>query len=205
MPLIDLSHPIFDGMPVYPGDRPVSLVLDRALERDGFTDHRLQAGGHVGTHVDGPMHLTRSQVLVAELPLDRFSGRAVCFDVRGRDPIALAAVELARIAPGDRVLLATGLDERYGSAAYYAAHPVVAPELAEQLVARGISLLGVDAPSPDRPPFPVHRLLLSAGIPVLENLRALTALPVDRAFELHAFPLRLAADSSPVRAVARVE
>jgi kynurenine formamidase len=203
MRLVDLSHPIADGMPVYPGDEPVALVRHRTRAKDGYTDHRLTAGCHVGTHVDGPMHLTASDARVAELPLEHFCGRALCLDVRGRDPVTLAADELAAIAPGDRLLLATGFDARYGTGEYYAEHPVVAPALAEALVARGIALLGVDAPSPDRSPFPVHRLLLGAGIPILENLR-LAALPAGVPFELLAFPLRLDADSSPVRAVARL-
>jgi kynurenine formamidase len=204
MPLLDLSQPIADGMPVYPGDDAVHLVRHRTLAVDGYTDHRLTAGCHVGTHVDGPMHLTAAEVRIADLPLERFCGRALCLDVRGRDPVTLGVGELALLSPGDRLLLATGFDSRYGSPGYYADHPVVAPALAEALVARGLALLGVDAPSPDRPPFPVHRLLLAAGIPVLENLRGLTALPFGRPFELLALPLRLEADAAPVRAVARL-
>jgi kynurenine formamidase len=39
---------------------------------------------------------------------------------------------------------------------------------------------------------------------VLENLRGLVDLPFGEPFELFAFPLRLQADASPVRAVARL-
>jgi len=33
-------------------------------------------------------------------------------------------------------------------------------EFAEFMVERKIKILGMDTPSPDKPPFPVHRLLL---------------------------------------------
>ncbi|HEU4557198.1 MAG TPA: hypothetical protein VFS20_05085, partial [Longimicrobium sp.] len=60
-----------------------------------------------------------------------------------------------------------------------------------------------DAPSPDpvdAHDLPVHRVLLGAGVAILENLMLDGIEPGE--FELIALPLRLAeADASPVRAV----
>jgi kynurenine formamidase len=50
---------------------------------------------------------------------------------------------------------------------------------------------------------PAHHALLGEGLPIVENLRNLGALP--NRFTLHAYPLRLDADGAPVRAVADVD
>ena len=64
-----------------------------------------------------------------------------------------------------------------------------------------------DALSPDpsdrETDLPAHRALCGAGLPIVENVRNLDALPAD-SFELLAFPLRVDADGAPARVVARV-
>jgi kynurenine formamidase len=65
-------------------------------------------------------------------------------------------------------------------------------------------MVGLDVPSPDRPPYPVHRILLGNGILILENLTGLETLPSDQVFRLYALPLMVEADSAPVRVIAEV-
>ena len=77
------------------------------------------------------------------------------------------------IPEGAAVLFETGMDGLYGSPAYYADHPVMDDALCEFLIRRRAALVGLDAPSPDRFPFPIHKKLLGAGIPILENLTGL--------------------------------
>ena len=75
----------------------------------------------------------------------------------------------------------------------------------KQLVAGGLRLLGVDAPSVDARDartLAVHRALFSGGAVVLENLDLSAVSPGD--YELTAYPLRIAGlDAAPVRAVLR--
>jgi kynurenine formamidase len=73
---------------------------------------------------------------------------------------------------------------------------------AEFLLDCGVELTGVDMPSVDQAPYPAHRVLLAAGVPIVENLTNLDAIGADF-FELIVLPLRLAGrDGSPVRAIA---
>jgi kynurenine formamidase len=66
-----------------------------------------------------------------------------------------------------------------------------------------VELLGVDMPSVDQAPFPAHKVLLGAGVLIVENLTNLEAIGADR-FELIVLPLKLMGrDGSPVRAIAR--
>lgn len=44
--MIDLSHPIVDGMIVYPGDPAVRVIPALTLERDGLAVAQLEMGSH---------------------------------------------------------------------------------------------------------------------------------------------------------------
>ena len=81
MTIIDLSHRICDGMPVYPGDVQTRLVQERFLSRDYYNGYTLHTALHAGTHVDAPMHLLdKDQRPIAELPLERFCGPGFLLD-----------------------------------------------------------------------------------------------------------------------------
>ena len=162
-------------------------------------------GVHVGTHVDAPRHLLDDGPPIAAMPLDIFVGPAFVIDVRGRAAIHTRdlAPALAMAADAPRVLLRTGAWE--DAECFPTAFATVTAEAAATLIERGVRLLGTDAPSVD--PFdstdlPAHRALLSAGVPILENLD-LTAV-VEGLYELIALPLKLSdSDASPVRAILR--
>jgi kynurenine formamidase len=81
---------------------------------------------------------------------------------------------------------------------------VVDAVLAEFLVQKKIMILGLDTPSPDNAPFGVHKALMAAGILVLENLTNLDRIPADQQFEVIALPLKIKANGSPARVIARV-
>lgn len=197
---IDLSWPVENGMPVYPGDRETSLIQEKRVERDHYAAFALHTGLHAGTHMDAPMHLLAGGAGIDETPLSRCFAPGVLLDVRGQRLITKPQLPEGSLA-GKAVLLYTGLESAYGSESYYHDHPEVSMELAQLLARESIAFLGMDMPSPDFPPFPVHKLLLSRGIPIVENLRNLGALPAS--FEVAAFPLSLRAEASLVRAAAR--
>jgi kynurenine formamidase len=72
------------------------------------------------------------------------------------------------------------------------------------MVERKIKILGMDTPSPDKPPFSVHKLLLKSKIFILENLTNMEELLEAKKFEVIALPLKIKADSSISRVVARI-
>ena len=198
---VDLSWPVEDLMPVYPGDRETRLVQEKVLEKDHYTAFALTTGLHAGTHMDAPQHLLPNGADMTSISLDRFFVPGIMLDVRGQREIQKPDLKKGALA-GKAVLLYTGMDALYGQEEYYSNHPVVSPGLAQLLAEEGIALLGMDMPSPDAPPFPAHKLLLEAGIPIVENLRGLSALRSP--FEFACFPLNIRAEASPVRAAARL-
>lgn len=203
MRYIDLSHKINDGIPVYPGDIEVSLVQVRRLLTDNYNAYSFTSSLHAGTHIDCPMHLLQNDSTIAEYPLECFGGKGYLLDARGENEIDYKAEYDKQIQKGDIVLVYTESDKYYGNERYYDKHPVITDKLANFLVSREIKMLGVDMPSPDFTPFPVHKLLLNHGIFIIENLTNLEELLNVEYFEVFAQPLKIYAEASLTRAFAR--
>ena len=202
---IDLSHSVTDGMVVYQGDPSVKLVQQSTFSRDGFSDFHFSSGMHSGTHLDGPMHLTSSPIRIAGLPLECFSGPGFLVNVHGQIVIDLPEMALDTLVPNSIVLFYSGFDQHWGKDLYFDHHPVLSEQTARMLVKKQVRMVGIDFPSPDYAPYNTHKILLDNQILILENLTNLVALLPYREFELLAFPLKMEADSAPVRVVARVE
>jgi len=204
MKIIDLSQNIECGMPVYPGDCEVTLSQTHVYSRDQFNDHMLQTGMHVGTHVDGPMHMTDINKYICDLELESFCGQGCIIHAQNENIIKLKDEYLDIIKGKSIVLIYTGMNYCYGEEKYYSNHPVLDMSFCEILVKNNVKMVGVDMPSPDKFPFEIHKYLLSNDVLILENLTNLDKINVDDNFEVMAFPLKIKSDSCMVRAVVRV-
>jgi arylformamidase len=203
--IVDLTRPLTSQSLSYPGDQ-----IGVAVAGAGGADPETQATRptlldmHLGTHMDAPLHFIPGAADIASLAL--VLRPAVVVRTRER---AIPARALPEALPqGCAVLFDTGWTTSLESRSYYEGFPHLSPELAEALVSRGATLVAIDTPSVDAidptSRFPAHRILLGAGIPIVEGLCNLDRLPDGaRAFWFAAFPLKLeGADGSPVRAVA---
>jgi kynurenine formamidase len=212
--IVDLSHPLDDGTPVYPGDPVARFAPATTIDEHGYNVLHVAMGSQTGTHVDAPFHFLADGPRIDELPLELFIAPAVVADVRGRDPhAAITWDDLApvadRLGPGRMLVLHTGWDAHWGTDAYFD-HPFLDGDAAERIVAAGVRTIGLDALSLDETVpggepsggFAAHLAVLGAGGVIIENLRGLAALRSPEPV-LSALPLRLAgADGAPVRAVA---
>lgn len=203
-PLIDISVALREGTPEWPGDTAYSCRWTWQVSRGDSVNVSSTCGSpHVGTHADAPFHIDASWPRVDALPLEAFLGRASVIDVRGRQgPMEQSALGGGVIA-GGRLLLRTGCTIADG--VFPAEWPWLSSSCVAALLAGGLRLLGVDAPSVDgrdSRSLEVHRALFGGGAMVLENLDLRGAPPGD--YELVAAPLRLVGlDAAPVRAVLR--
>ena len=201
--IIDLTQTLSDKQQVYPGDEPPSLIRQKDYSPDGFTDYKLITGMHVGTHIDGPMHLTPDKKFISSLPLTSFIGKACVIDVKGEKVITWKDKFNKIIKGKDIVLINTGYGRYSGTDRYFKENPVINENFAQALVKLKIKMLGIDLMSVDVPPFPVHKILLSADILIAENLINLDELNALGYFEVIALPLKINSDSSPARIIAR--
>lgn len=206
MKIVDLTHVISPSMTVYPGTAAPRLSADTTIERDGFRETRLDLASHTGTHMDAPAHLLADGDTLDRLPVARFVGSAVVVDATGPvlERAALAARE-EELLQASFLIVRTGWSRHWGTPAYFDGYPVLSADAARLVASCGLSGVGVDAisvdPVGDRE-LPVHRVLLGAGLVIVENLTGLEALP-STGFTFQALPLAFAdADGAPVRAIA---
>lgn len=202
--IIDLSHEINSNTPTHPYDDLVRLEQKKFLARDYFNDYTLMCGMHAGTHIDGPGHLTESVVHMSEVPVSRFIGPAIILDVRGRVVIDVDVLEIY-VPSFATILFYTGHDELWGRPEYFTDHPVLSDDCVRGLIDLGVSMIGLDTPSPDRLPYALHKKLLERGIFIIENLTNLGFLVGVKPITICALPLKVNADSSPARVVAICE
>ena len=201
MKFIDLSVAINEETPVYPGDPVTKVSPAGVLKDDGYEDHYLCVGTHVGTHVDAPRHMIEGAKGLDGIPVERFFGRGVY--IKSGKSFDLEIVKQAAIEEGDIVLFHTGMSDVYHQADYYESYPALPEDIVNYLVEKKIKMVGVDMCSVDHEPFPMHKILLSNDVLIIENLTNLGALEGNN-FKIYAFPIKLEMDGAPARVVAEL-
>jgi arylformamidase len=218
MRLVELSHPIRDGMETVPGLPPplIDEYLNREQSRQRyapgteFTIGRITMVANTGTYLDAPFHRYADGVDLAGLPLERLvnlDGVVVALPAGARSfgPDSFAGLDLR----GKAVLLRTGWDAAWATDAYGSGnHPFLARDGAQALVSLGAALVGIDGQNIDDThdaARPAHSVLLGAGIPIVEHLTGIDQLP-ERGFRFTAAPPRVHGMGTwPVRAYAVTE
>jgi arylformamidase len=211
MRIYDLSIPLEDGIPIYPGDPELEIQAWRSLSNgDAANVSLLHFGAHTGTHVDAPAHFIEGAARVAGLPLDVLIGEAEVIEV----PFAKQSIDAAFVREKysngmKRVLFKTNNSARWTKSSNEFTRDFVYLETdaAQYLVAQEISLVGIDYLSIEKfhnEGHPTHLALLSKGVVIVEGLN-LSEVPAGK-YELICLPLRISGgkgDGAPARAVLR--
>ena len=209
MRVIDLSHPIEEGMPVYPGTEPPQLIPANSYEKDDFRETKLCMYSHTGTHMDAPAHLFAHRPTLDALPASQFIGKALVIDCRGKSAITMAELLPygGKLKEADFLLFRTGWDQYWGMPEYYGAFPCVDDEVLDFIMAGDYKGVGSDTISLD-PVDDLTRHKKLFAVKDMVNVENLTRLGEcgDDLFSFSCFPLPTRdADGSPVRAVAWFE
>ena len=210
--IIDLTHKLSTGMPVYAGDKPAPEITSTTskFSRD-ITISSIRLGSHFGTHMDAPQHFFPHGKSLLDFPVSRFIGSALCLNKKDHSPGGIELDQEERIilhrAKPAWVLVYTGFDQNWGKENYFINHPCLSRSFAEFLLEMNVSGVGVDFPSIDAAnaqqfDYPIHRLLLGAGLLAIENLTSLDKLPTLQLFDLCALPLKTDTEGAPTRVVA---
>lgn len=211
MQIIDLTMELGPNTPSHPAHpRPLLTQLAKH-EIHGYATFIMTMADHTATHVDAPLHGFVGTKSIDQFDLNKFIGKLVVIDISDVQPNSEIPLRLfeqrlpkgVELGPGWIVGFRTGYDV-YAFQDYekWLKHPSLSAELAEHLVKLGINAIGVDAPSPDHAPYPVHRILLPREVLIYENLTNLQPL-VGRVAQFYGLPLKIKGGTgSPVRAIA---
>ncbi len=203
--LVDITQPLRNGVPPWPGDTEFSFEPTSKLGEDGSVVNvgKFVASCHTGTHIDAPYHYDDDGKRVHELDLALYAGMAKVIEVSGAGSIGESELREHEFDGVPRLLVKTGAwterSEFPETIVYFRT------DAAPFLASRGVRLLGTEMPSVDpiqSKDLPAHHALHDHNIHILEGLVLDEIEPGD--YELIALPLPLRdADGSPVRAALR--
>jgi kynurenine formamidase len=215
---VELSHVIRAGMDTYPG-LPAPVFTPHLTREDSrshyaagteFAMDIVTMIGNTGTYIDSPWHRYEGGTDLAGLTLDTLVDLPTeVFHLRDARERGIHASQLGgRDLAGKAVLLDTGWDRHFDTAAYATDAPYLAADGVSFLIAAGVVLVGIDSLNIDNTEGtgerPAHTGLLGAGIHVVEHLTGLDALP-DSGARFTAAPPRIEAFGTfPVRAFATI-
>jgi kynurenine formamidase len=170
--VVDLSRPVFEGMPLWFGHQKTFIVTNQDHDQfrtiwktdAGFKARNLILSEHAGTHVDSILEYDRDGPSIGEMPLAFFWGSAVCLDlseVRFQDPdpegLGWATIDVVQraeeglaaageqIRAGDIVLCWFDYGDRtYPRQEYTDRYPGMSYDAAEYLAQKGVVNIGTD-------------------------------------------------------------
>ncbi|MFH5207560.1 cyclase family protein [Antrihabitans sp. NCIMB 15449] len=223
--VVDLTHILSTGFPVWPGDEPFAMSAVGSIDRGGFYINKLQFSEHIGTHIDAPAHKITGGLTTERIAAQDLVAPLVVVDIAARaavDPdavLTIADLEAWEAAHGripDRgfVAMYSGWEARLSDPRTFVNQdalgiphaPGFAPEAATFLVEqRNVVGIGVDTLSIDRSSstdYGTHVAVLGAGRYGVEALANLAAVPAAGATVVIGAPKHAGGSGGPCRALA---
>ena len=168
--VVDLTHAIDRDTIFWPTEKKTFELVEehRGMTERGFfyAANRFCLPEHGGTHVDAPFHFAKEGETVGALPIERMVGPAAVIDVSAKaaadtdytlqpDDVTAWEATNGKIAAGTIVLLRTGWSSRWPDKRAYLGDdtpgdasklhfPSYGPDAVRLLIARGVSVIGVD-------------------------------------------------------------
>lgn len=177
MQIIDLSLPIYNKMPVYPGDPEVEIKQIHSLEKEGWRLRSLKISSHLGTHINIPSHMVKDGKTLDDLSLDNYCGLTAVYQEEMKIKVGVGLIFRDK-----------NIDEK----------------LMELLIKIKPKFVGLSAEHEFD--IEIEKKLFEAGIISYENLVNTEKLPNGKKFMFYGFPLKIrGGDGSPVRAVAVIK
>jgi kynurenine formamidase len=214
---VELSHIIEDGMITYTG-LPGPKISDH-LSREEAKSHysagtsfqigKIEMVANTGTYIDAPFHRYAEAKDLSELEMASLANLEgiVLRAEQGQRSIHQDIFRGCEIK-GKAVLVHTGWDRHWRTAAYFENHPFLTRNAAEYLKSASVALVGVDSLNIDDTADgtrPAHSILLGADILIVEHMCHLDQLPAA-GFRFFAVPAPVKGMGSfPVRAFALID
>ena len=211
MRFIDITVPISESIPKYPGDPGVEIQSWLSLKKgDEANLTLLHFGAHIGTHVDAPAHCIESGSPAWEMSLDTLIGTVLVIEIpQYVSGISESDIPFERLNGIQRVLFKTRNSSFWPSQDNYFStdFTYIEPAAAQALVDEGVRLVGIDYLSVEKHSsgnHDTHLAFLSSGVVILEGLDLRNVEAGE--YELICLPLKVVGghgDGVPARTVLR--
>jgi arylformamidase len=199
--MIDITRAIHPGMAIYPHNPGVMFTQTQQASAGKNALTRIELGSHTGTHIDAPSHIHEGAPGAFAYTLGELCGPCEVIDVSRLDS-AIGAADIPSTAAA-RLLFKTR-NSSENPDRFSDDFVALDDSAAEELVRRGVQLVGLDALSIRERGVQnrVHETLIDGGVVILEGL---WLAGVDAGhYELLCLPLKVDLDGAPVRAVLRL-
>lgn len=216
--VVDLSHTIEDGLVTYKG-LPAPIICDylsREKSREfyevgtEFQIGKIEMVANTGTYIDCPFHRYEQGKDLSQVAVEAFADlEGIVIRADYRKTLAIDSTFFKEKEVRNRAILVhTGWDVHWNTAAYFQNHPFLTEDAAVYLQKCGAKLVGIDSVNIDSTQGksrPVHSTLLASDILIVEHLCNLGELP-DEGFTFSAVPPKFkGVGTFPVRAIAKLK
>lgn len=218
MKFFDLTYDIHEGMLTFNAHWHPKVTITQMghHEVEGRETKSITFGTHTGTQVDAPLHFIKGGKSIEQVPLEKLVGPVTILDFSHLGKIENGEVTKEMLQGknlGKKVLFRFGWGKHWNTPKFYSGYPFLAEDTARYLVTAGVEMVALDTASPDdgriklagnvlgsEKDSPVHKILLSAGIALVEYVANLDKLDDLEGWNIAALPLRIrGGDGSPAR------
>ena len=164
MKIYDISQDVFNCK-IYADDpRPQRQILQSMHDGDIYNLTAFSMCAHNGTHIDAPSHFIENGATIDKIPLTNVVGYAIV--VQHDDDIGEQAARMI-------IENASSINKSGATRILIKGRATVTAKAADVFAKSGVILIGTESQSvgPEDAPAEVHRILLSAGITLLEGIR----------------------------------
>ncbi|MFG6148798.1 cyclase family protein [Halobacillus sp. B23F22_1] len=197
MKMIDITQPVYEGMPVYK-NKPEKQPNFKSNTNGHVTESRLELDAHTGTHIDAPLHMVNDGDTFESISMNKLIGEAKVFDLsRVEDGITKQDLEGLDIQQNDFVLFKTrnSFEDEFNFEFIYLKEDGARFLAEKNIRGVGIDSLGIERSQPEHP---THKSLFTADIIVIEGLRLKDV--DEKSYQMIAAPMKLVGtDASPAR------
>ncbi|MCP3030829.1 cyclase family protein [Halobacillus sp. A1] len=199
MKMIDITQPVYEGMPVYK-NKPEKQPNFKRNTNGHVTESRLEIDAHTGTHIDAPLHMVNDGDTFESISMNKLIGEAKVLDLTHvEDGITKADLESLTIEENDFLLLKTknSFEDDFNFEFIYLKEDGARYLAEKKIRGVGIDSLGIERSQPEHP---THKALFAADIIVIEGLRLKDV--GAKPYQMIAAPMKLiGTDASPARVV----
>lgn len=171
----DLTTTINENTVVYPGDPKFERKdIAKIGEESSFGLQHMSFCNHSGTHIDFPAHVLKDGKTSSDYDIEKFIMDGVIIEVpRDYNSISKDFISQLRLNPRSCVFFKTRNSEVSKQTSFIKDYVYFEPEAAEALLNKQVSVVGIDyisVDSSEAEELPVHKILLSKDVLIVENL-----------------------------------